>query len=100
MKKLLLLLIFAALSKISFAQQPAPLIWGSAASQDSIWAIDTLSWLPVINLEPTVTGSVVSGVTGLAYDPTSDKSYAILKIASSRYLAEISLQTGSCAVKG
>lgn len=100
MKKILLIFSLALISQFSFAQQPAPLIWGASPFQDSLWAVDTTAWLPVINVQPVATGSTITGITGLAFDPTTYKSYAILKISPSRFLAEISLQTGSCTIKG
>lgn len=102
MKKLLLLFFVSLLLNRAAAQsQPAPLIWGASAFQDSLWAIDTSNWVPTINVEALVTNSVVTGINGLAFDPTSYKTYAILKINSNtRHLAEISLPSGSCTIMG
>ncbi len=101
MKKNLLLFFSILFYQIGIAQSPpAPLVWGSTAFQDSLWAFDTLSWTPVINIPTQGTGSSVSGINGLAFDPASYKTYAILKMSGSRYLSEISLPSGSCTVIG
>src|SRR5690606_29740013 len=57
-------------------------------------------WQTPPPIHPSITGSVISGMNGMAYDPTTYKSYIIAKIGSSRYLAEINLATGNATVMG
>jgi hypothetical protein len=100
MKNIYLIFCFVVISNLGFSQSPAPLMWGGSPFQDSLWAFDTITWAPTINVPAIVTGSVVDGINGLAYDPVTYKSYVILKISPSRYLAELSLPSGSCTVVG
>jgi len=100
MKKNLVLFVFIILSKILMSQQPAARIWAVSPSSNDLYAADTTNWSFPINLQPSISGSVITGMTGLAYDPTTFKPYAIIKIGSGRYLAEINLSTGTCTMIG
>ncbi|MBL7933456.1 MAG: T9SS type A sorting domain-containing protein [Bacteroidia bacterium] len=100
MKKNLLIFCVSLLIQLGFAQSPSPLVWGCTSQQDSLWAFDTLSWTPVINVPTQGAPFTVDGITGLAFDPTTYKSYAVLRMNGSRYLSEISLPSGSCNVIG
>lgn len=110
MKKILL----AALLAISCAFIPresaaqtttsfsAPLIWGSSPFQDSLWAIDTTNWQVVRRLGPTLPGFTITGMTGLAQDPTTGLTYVIMKVSAvtGRVLGLIDLNTGACTQIG
>ncbi|MBK7967182.1 MAG: T9SS type A sorting domain-containing protein [Bacteroidetes bacterium] len=58
---------------------------------------------PVVNrFAPFLTGSTISGMTGLAFDPCGFQSYIILKVngVSGRVLATINLTTMECTQVG
>ncbi len=109
MKKILLALVVAlcfGLSKDVSAQTTtsfsAPLIWGSSPFQDSLWAIDTTNWQVVRRLGPTLVGFTITGMNGLAQDPTTGLTYVIMKVSSvsGRVLGLIDLNTGVCTQIG
>ncbi len=109
MKKTLLAIVVTVLCLFASpnnaqAQAPAPshLIYGSSPFQDSLWAIDTTNWTVVRRLGPTLPSFTITGINGMAYDPTTYKTYVILKIAavSGRVLATIDLETGICTQVG
>jgi hypothetical protein len=100
MKKTLLLLSVTFFSKLLLAQQPAPLIWGVTPQSDDLYSTDTTLWTTGTSIQPVITNSVIDGMTGLAYDPTTYKSYVIAKVNGNRYLAQINLATGNCTVMG
>jgi Secretion system C-terminal sorting domain len=109
MKKILpvlfisVLCVFAAQNNAK-AQAPAPshLIYGASPYQDSLWAIDTTNWTIVRRMGPTLPSFTITGITGMAYDPTTYKTYVILKLSAvtGRILATIDLQTGVCTQIG
>jgi hypothetical protein len=109
MKKLLRIALFAIIATFGFgseakAQIPSVqhLIWGSSPFQDSLWSIDTTNWQVVNRLGPTLPGFTITGMTGLAYDPTTYETYIIMKVSavSGRVLGKINLQTGVCTQVG
>lgn len=81
---------------------PVAYVWGSSPFQDSIWSIDTLTFDAVNRIAPSLSGAVVTGATGMAFDPCGLQTYIILKLAgvSGRVLATIDLSTGNCAQIG
>lgn len=80
----------------------APLIWGASPFQDSLWAIDTTNWQVVRRIGPTIPGFTITGMTGLAQDPTTGITYVIMKLSavSGRVLGQIDLNTGICTQVG
>src|SRR5436190_21420854 len=100
MKKNLLLFSLAIFSKLVLAQQPAPLIWAVTPQSDDLYSTDTTLWTTGTSIQPVITSSVIDGMTGIAYDPTTYKSYVIAKVSGDRYLAQINLATGNCTVVG
>ena len=100
MKTKLSALLFAIAAMAGLAQQPAPLIWAVTPQSDDLYKTDTSTWTTPSSIQPAITSSVIAGINGIAYDPTTYKSYIIAKVNSSRYLAEINLATGSCTVMG
>ncbi len=109
MKKRLRIALFAIVATFGFgseakAQIPAVqhLIWGSSPFQDSLWSIDTTTWSVVNRIGPTLPGFTITGMTGLAYDPTTYETYIIMKVSAvtGRVLGKINLQTGVCSQVG
>jgi hypothetical protein len=84
------------------APTPQPLVWGSSPYQDSLWSIDTTTWQVVNRLGPTIAGFTITGMNGLAIDPTTFEVYIIMKLSSvtGRVLGKIDLQTGVCTQVG
>lgn len=80
----------------------SPLIYGTSASEDSLWAVDTTTWTVVSRLAPSLPGQTITGITGLAWDPCQQKAYAIVKLSSSstRELVTMDLKTGICTDVG
>lgn len=76
----------------------SPIIWGSSPFQDSLWAIDTTNWTIISRIGPTLPGYTITGMNGIAMDPTTGITYMILKVSgvSGRVLATIDLPTGVC----
>jgi Secretion system C-terminal sorting domain len=108
MKKLLLyavciLCLIVTQNKVH-AQAPSPshFIYGASPFQDSLWAIDTTNWTIVRRMGPTLPSFTITGINGMAYDPTTYKTYVILKLSAvtGRVLATIDLQTGVCTQIG
>lgn len=108
MKKTLLVAILAlclgfmpreATAQTSFNR---PLIWGTSPFQDSLWSIDTTTWTVVNRLGPTLAGFTITGMNGLAVDPTTGLTYIIMKVSSvtGRVLGTINLSTGVCTQIG
>jgi hypothetical protein len=100
MKKLLLVLSIAGLALLAKAQQPAARIYGVSPGIDDLYYTDTTTWASSAAIQVVITNSTNAGMTGMAFDPTTYKSYVIAKIGFSRYLAEINLATGSATVVG
>lgn len=109
MKKILRVTLFAVVALFGFgseakAQIPAVqhLVWGSSPFQDSLWSIDTTSWTVVNRIGPTLPGFTITGMNGLAYDPTTYETYIIMKVSAvtGRVLGKINLQTGVCTQVG
>lgn len=110
MKKFLLVFVlalcFGLMPKNVIAQTTtsfsAPLIWGSSPFQDSLWAIDTTNWQVVRRLGPTLVGFTITGMNGLALDPTTGLTYVIMKVSAvtGRVLGLIDLNTGVCTQIG
>lgn len=70
--------------------------------QDSLWTIDTNSYTIVRRMGPTVAGHTITGIVGMATDPTTGTHYALLKesAVANRVLATIDLTTGVCTQVG
>lgn len=109
MKKMLRIAICTAamafgLISESNAQVPAVphYIYGASPFQDSLWAIDTTNWSIVQRTAPSLVGFTITGITGMAYDPTTYETYVIMKVSSvtGRVLGTIDLTTGVCTQVG
>ncbi|MBI3240441.1 MAG: hypothetical protein HYZ43_16605 [Flavobacteriia bacterium] len=108
MKKILLvtLVFFAFLAGNSNAnaQFPAvtPKIYGSSPFQDSLWGIDSTNFSVFQRMGPTLAGFTITGMNGLAFDPTTYETYIIMKVSgvSGRVLGKIDLTTGVCTQVG
>jgi hypothetical protein len=105
MKKLLPAILLAIASFFGLtgniaAQIPAAphIIYGASPFQDSLWGIDTTSWTIVHRIAPSIPSFTITGINGMAYDPTTYQTYAILKLSavSGRVLATINPVTGVC----
>jgi len=79
-----------------------PLIWGCSPFQDSLWSIDTTTWTVLNRMGPTLPGFTITGMNGLATDPTTGLTYIIMKVSSvpGRVLGRIDLATGVCTQVG
>ncbi len=78
-------------------------IYGASATQDSLWAIDTTSWVVARRLAPTLAAYTVTGIAGLADDPVGHRTYCLLKTAqspNSTLLATVNLANGACTAIG
>ena len=73
-----------------------PLIWGCSPFQDSLWSIDTTTWTVVQRIGPTLPSFTITGMNGMATDPTDGQTYVIMKVSavSGRVLGRINLTTG------
>jgi hypothetical protein len=104
MKKLLLafLTVFIlcsdrqAVSSQTALNDTRALIWGCSPFQDSMWAIDTTNWQVVTRLAPSLPSFTITGMNGMATDPTDGQTYVIMKVSavSGRVLGRINLSTG------
>jgi hypothetical protein len=96
--------IFVLSANFVKAQYPIPtsLIWGASPFQDSLWAIDSTNYQVVVRNAPSLAGFTITGITGMAMDPTSAETYVILKVSgvSGRVLAKINLKTAVCSQVG
>ncbi|TND10633.1 MAG: hypothetical protein FD123_275 [Bacteroidetes bacterium] len=105
MKRYLLALLFVlgTLLPTEKAQaQVSHLIWGTSPFQDSLWSVDTTTWTIVNRIGPTLPGFTITGMTGLAYDPQTFKTFIIMKLSgvTGRVLGTIDLNTGVCTQVG
>ena len=108
MKKILLLTLvfFAFLAKNSTAnaQFPAvtPKLYGCSPFQDSLWTVDTTNFSVIQRFGPTLAGFTITGMNGMAFDPTTYQTYIIMKVSgvSGRVLGTIDLTTGVCTQVG
>lgn len=110
MKKLLLTLIVAvSCLMVNPAKIHAqtfsvdrPLIWGASPFQDSLWAYDTLTGQIVYRIAPSLASNTITGINGLATDPTTGITYCIMKVSAvtGRVLGTIDLMTGVCTQIG
>jgi hypothetical protein len=73
-----------------------PLIWGCSPFQDSLWSVDTTNWTVVNRIAPSLVGFTITGMNGMATDPTDGQTYVIMKVSavSGRVLGRINLSTG------
>lgn len=83
-----------------FAQYPSvtPKIYGSSPFQDSLWGVDSTNFAVFQRMGPTLSGFTITGMTGLAYDPTTYQTFIIMKVSgiAGRVLGTIDLNTGVC----
>jgi hypothetical protein len=108
MKKILLItmVFFAYLAGTSTAsaQYPSvtPKLYGSSPFQDSLWTVDTTNFSIINRQGPTLAGFTITGMNGLAYDPTTYETYIIMKVSgvTGRVLGKIDFSTGVCTQIG
>ncbi len=76
--------------------------WGVSKSASSILYYDTVNYEGQLEVELTeASGTVtVTGLNGLAVDPTSSIPYVVMKDSSSRHLASVDLTTAEITVIG
>jgi hypothetical protein len=102
MKKLLLLLVLLT-SFISKGQTITRLV-GASPFQDSLWVMDTVNFTTVHRrLSPVMTGSTITGITGLTKHPGSGRIWVICKVsglANGRILGKYNLLTNSVTPVG
>jgi len=107
-KTLLLLLLFTATffagTTTARAQMPVVTakLYGSSPFQDSLWGIDTTAFNVISRMGPTLAGFTITGINGMAYDPTTYETYVIMKVSgvTGRVLGTIDLTTGVCTQVG
>lgn len=109
MKKHLLLaltilaFIFAG-TNTAKAQFPTPpsLIWGCSPFQDSLWSHDSTTFSVIDRVAPSTPGFTITGMTGMAVDPTTGITYVIMKLSgvTGRVLGTMSLPSGVCTQVG
>ena len=108
MRKILLVTLvffaFLAGNSTANAQFPAvtPKIYGSSPFQDSLWGIDSTNFSVFQRMGPTLAGFTITGMNGLAFDPTTYETYIIMKVSgvTGRVLGKIDLTTGVCTQVG
>lgn len=101
----LLLVLFLGFWGSQLQAQTTPNTWvyGCSAFQDSLWAFDTTNaWTVVQRTAPSLSGSTITGINGMAMDPCTYQTYAILKVSgvSGRVLATMDLASGVCTQVG
>lgn len=104
---LLILCLFATFSVTnSFvnAQAPNPVarLYGCSPFQDSLWVLDTANYSVIQRYAPSLAGFTITGMNGLAFDPTTYEAYIIMKVSgvSGRVLGKINLTNGVCTQVG
>lgn len=108
MKKILLItfVFFAYLAGNSTANAQFPVVtpklYGVSPFQDSLWVLDTTSFNVIQRNGPTLAGFTITGMNGMAYDPTTYQTYIIMKVSgvTGRVLGTIDLSTGVCTQIG
>jgi PKD repeat protein len=74
-----------------------------SVATDSIWAIDTTAWSIAQRIKVTMTGTTVTGIQGLAFDPIGHDVFGLLATTgqpNASILAQINLGTGVCTQVG
>lgn len=104
LQTLLVTIVLFACQQQVLAQMPVttPKIYGSSPFQDSLWSVDTTNYSIVDRLAPSLAGFTITGITGMAYDPTTYQTFVIMKVSgvSGRVLGTINLNTGVCTQVG
>lgn len=100
---LVTIVLFACQNQL-LAQAPVitPKIYGASPFQDSLWSVDTTNFSIVDRLAPSLSGFTITGINGMAYDPTTYQTFVIMKVSgvSGRVLGTIDLNTGICTQVG
>ena len=97
MKKLLLFATLILGSFGVFAQQPtSPPLYTAGPFQDSLWTVDTASWIETNSIVLTSAGFTVDGVNGMSVHPCTGEFYIIYKVAGGggRRLGTVDVNTG------
>jgi subtilisin-like proprotein convertase family protein len=78
------------------------LVIGASPFQDSLWTVDTTTYLVVDRKSPKLTGFTVTGITGFTRHPGTGVYYAVVKISGSntRRLCTYDLNTDQLALIG
>lgn len=102
MKKVYLVLLLCILSVGGYAQtasRTSSVYAGTSPFQDSMWTFNTTNYNVIKRLGPTTPGHTITGINGLAKDPTTGTNYAIVKQSAvpNRVLSTINAQTGVCS---
>lgn len=75
----------------------------TAAVEDSLWAIDTTNWQVVQRSALQLSGYTVTGMTGMAYDPITHRTFGLVKtsaLPNNSLLATVDLASGTCTFIG
>src|SRR3989338_2023057 len=108
MRKILLttILFFAFLAGNSTASAQFPVVtpklYGASPFQDSLWTLDSTNFSVIERFGPSLAGFTITGMNGIAFDPTTYQTYIIMKVSgvSGRVLGTIDLSTGVCTQIG
>ncbi|MBL0016859.1 MAG: PKD domain-containing protein [Bacteroidetes bacterium] len=74
-----------------------------SAATDSIWAIDTTAWSIAQRVKATMTGTTITGIQGLAFDPIGHDVFGLVTTTgqpNASILAQTNLATGVCTQVG
>src|SRR3989338_742889 len=108
MRKILLttILFFAFLAGNSTASAQFPVVtpklYGASSFQDSLWTLDSTNFSVIERFGPSLAGFTITGMNGMAFDPTTYQTYIIMKVSgvSGRVFGTIDLSTGVCTQIG
>lgn len=81
----------------------AQLMYGGSTTEDSIWGIDTTTWTISQRRQLSMPGYAILGTYGLAGDPISHETYALLNVSvfpNASMLVRVNLATGTCTPVG
>lgn len=102
MKKLYLLALVCFAGIAAYAQttvsRTTSIYAGTSPFQDSMWTFKSTDYSVVRRMAPSMSGFTITGVNGIATDPTSGEHYAIVKASgvTGRLLVKMNVQTGVC----
>src|ERR1043165_3712002 len=105
MKRISLLFLLSCFSIAMYAQavsRTSYIYAGTSPFQDSLWTFDVNDYSVRDRVGPTLAGFTITGMNGLATDPTTGVHYIILKVSgvSGRVLATVNVRTGVCTQIG
>ncbi len=99
---LVLLALMPSRSAHAQSSRTSTIIAGASPFQDSMWVFNQADYSIVQRMAPSLPGFTITGVNGIATDPTTGIHYCILKLSgvSGRVLATMDIHTGMCTQVG